>query len=235
MLVFRILALVTTPTFCWRGRRSGVSGRAFTVSVAMFRPYGAFAQQRLDARQVSPGLAQAFERLGLAGGELETKAEDLLAHLAQLLNPPRHQNPPARVTNRVRMGSLCAAKSMASVAVARSTPAISNSTRPGFTTATQCSGGPLPLPMRVSAGFLVNGLSGKMRIQSLPPRLIKRVMATREASICRSVIHAASIAFKPYSPKAKSPPRQALPVRRPRICFRYFTFLGINIAVFSLP
>src|SRR5580765_5547004 len=107
--------------------------------------------------------------------------------------------------------------------------------RPGFTTETHFSGAPLPLPMRVSAGFLVNGLSGKMRIQSLPPRLIKRVMATREASICRSVIHAASIAFKPYSPKAKLPPRHALPVRRPRICFRYFTFLGINIVVFSLP
>jgi hypothetical protein len=43
------------------------------------------------------------------------------------------------------------------------------------------------------------------------------------------------MAFSPYSPKAKSPPRQAFPVRRPRICFRYFTFLGINIAVFSLP
>ena len=43
-----------------------------------------------------------------------------------------------------------------------STPAISKSIRPGFTTATQPSGAPLPLPMRVSAGFLVNGLSGKI-------------------------------------------------------------------------
>src|SRR5712664_4402892 len=114
-------------------------------------------------------------------------------------------------------------------------PAISNMMRPGFTTDTHFSGAPLPLPMRVSAGFFVNGLSGKIRIQSLPPRLMKRVMATRDASICRSVIHAASMAFNPYSPKAKSPPRHALPVRRPRICFRYFTFLGINIAVFSFP
>src|SRR5712664_3638380 len=133
------------------------------------------------------------------------------------------------------MGSLCAASPIASLAVASSTPAISNMMRPGFTTETHFSGAPLPLPMRVSAGFLVNGLSGKMRIQSLPPRLMKRVMATREASICRSVIHAASMAFRPYSPKAKSPPRHALPVRLPRICFRYFTFLGINIAVFSFP
>ena len=40
------------------------------------------------------------------------------------------------------------------------TPASSNITRPGLTTATQPSGEPLPEPMRVSAGFLVNGLSG---------------------------------------------------------------------------
>ena len=38
------------------------------------------------------------------------------------------------------------------------TPASSNITRPGLTTATQPSGEPLPEPMRVSAGFFVNGL-----------------------------------------------------------------------------
>jgi len=26
-----------------------------------------------------------------------------------------------------------------------------------------------------------------------------------------------------------------LPLRRPRICFLYFTFLGINIVLFSFP
>src|SRR5580658_8521724 len=113
-------------------------------------------------------------------------------------------------------------------------PAISNMMRPGLTTATHFSGAPLPLPMRVSAGFLVYGLSGKMRIHNLPPRLMKRVMATRDASIWRSVIQAFSMAFSPYSPKAKLPPRQALPLRRPRCCFLYFTFFGINIALFSL-
>ena len=51
--------------------------------------------------------------------------------------------------------------------------------------------------MRVSAGFLVIGLSGKTRIHTLPPRLMNRVMATRAASICRSVIQAHSIAFNP--------------------------------------
>ena len=40
-------------------------------------------------------------------------------------------------------------------------------------TATQCSTlPPLPLPIRVSAGLTVEmGLSGKIRIHSLPPRL----------------------------------------------------------------
>src|SRR5262249_32037542 len=90
-------------------------------------------------------------------------------------------------------------------------------------------GAPLPLPIRVSAGFLVKGLSGKMRIHNLPPRLMKRVIATRDASIWRSVIQAFSRAFRPYSPKDKLEPRQALPLRRPRCCFLYLTFLGINI------
>jgi hypothetical protein len=55
--------------------------------------------------------------------------------------------------------------------------------RPGFTTATQYSGAPFTLPIRVSAGFTVTGLSGNMRIQSLPERLMWRMIATRAASI----------------------------------------------------
>src|SRR3984957_17063764 len=137
--------------------------------------------------------------------------------------------------NFVGIGSLWAARPKASFAVASSTPAISNMMRPGLTTETHFSGAPLPLPIRVSAGFLVKGLSGKIRIQSLPPRLMKRVMATREASIWRSVIQAHSIALSPYSPNESSPPRQAFPLRRPRICFLYFTFLGINIACSRFP
>src|SRR5207248_4495411 len=79
------------------------------------------------------------------------------------------------------------------------TPDISNITRPGLTTATQPSGEPLPVPMRVSAGFFVNGLSGKMLIQTLPPRLILRVIAIRAASIWRLVIQPRSSALSPYS------------------------------------
>src|SRR5215208_3438388 len=129
--------------------------------------------------------------------------------------------------NLVLMASLCAASRIAAPAVARSTPSISNRILPGRITATHCSGAPLPLPMRVSAGFLVIGLSGKSRIHTLPPRLIERVIATRAASICRSVTQPHSIAFNPKSPNAMLDPRQALPAMRPRCCFLYLTFFGI--------
>src|SRR5271167_4809764 len=88
--------------------------------------------------------------------------------------------------------------------------------------------------MRVSAGFLVIGLSGNKRIQTLPPRLIERVIATRAASIWRAVIHPQRMAFKPKSPNARVEPRHALPVIRPRCTLRYLTFLGINMG-YSLP
>src|ERR1051325_11020207 len=104
--------------------------------------------------------------------------------------------------------------------------------RPGLTTATQYSGAPLPLPIRVSAGFFVTGLSGNMRIQILPPRLMWRVIAMPAASIWRSVIHAGSKLLSPYSPKLISLPRVATPFMRPRICFRCLTFFGINMSLF---
>ena len=109
---------------------------------------------------------------------------------------------PSRATNLVLIGSLCPARRIASFARSSGTPASSNITLPGLTTATQPSGLPLPEPMRVSAGFFVIGLSGKTLIQTLPPRLILRVIATRAASIWRLVIQPRSSAFSPYSPKA---------------------------------
>src|SRR5713226_3063504 len=118
---------------------------------------------------------------------------------------------------------------MGSVASCCVTPSIWNRLLPGRTTATHWSGAPLPLPIRVSAGFLVTGLSGNRRIWILPPRLMNRVMATRAASICRSVIQPGSSTFRPKSPNASWLPRHAFPVIRPRCCLRYFTFLGINI------
>src|SRR6266478_8202037 len=99
---------------------------------------------------------------------------------------------------------------------------------PGRTVATQYSGGPFPLPIRVSGGRAVTDLSGKIRIQSLPLRFMLRVKATRAASICVLVIHARSSVCRAYSPKAMEMFRVALPARLPRCVLRYFTFFGIN-------
>src|SRR5256885_1913601 len=96
-------------------------------------------------------------------------------------------------------------------------------------TTTQPSGAPLPLPMRVSAGFFVADLSGKTRMKTLPPRRTKRVITRRAASICRFVIQAASEACRPNSPKASSAPWVATPVRRPRWSLRYLTRAGSNM------
>src|SRR4029078_6603373 len=85
--------------------------------------------------------------------------------------------------------------------------------------------------MRVSCGFLVIGLSGKTRTQILPPRLVNRVIATRAASIWRSVSQRRSTCFSPELPNDTSDPLQALPAIRPRCCFRYLTFFGINIGL----
>src|ERR1043166_543755 len=99
---------------------------------------------------------------------------------------------------------------------------------PGRTVATQYSGWPLPLPIRVSGGRAVTDLSGKMRIQSLPLRFMLRVNATRAASICMFVSHARSSVCRPNSPKSIRRLREAVPLRLPRWDLRYFTRLGIN-------
>src|SRR6185436_7000461 len=83
--------------------------------------------------------------------------------------------------------------------------------------------------MRTSAGFREIGLSGKMRIQIRPPRLICRVMARRAASIWRAVRRPRPTAFKPYSPKLTLAPRVATPVLRPFCSLRYFLLAGCSI------
>src|SRR5207245_2208465 len=110
------------------------------------------------------------------------------------------------------------------------TPHLSQRMPPGLTTATHSSGLPLPLPIRVSAGFFVTGLSGNTRIQTLPPRLRLRVRATRAASIWRLVTQPGSSALSPYSPKDSVEPRCALPRMFPRCALRYLTRLGISMA-----
>src|SRR4029079_15046583 len=99
---------------------------------------------------------------------------------------------------------------------------------PGRTVATQYSGAPLPLRMRVSGGRAVTDLSGKMRIQSLPLRFMLRVSATRAASIWVLVIQARSSVCRANAPKSIEILREAVPARDPRWVFRYFTRLGIK-------
>jgi hypothetical protein len=51
--------------------------------------------------------------------------------------------------------------------------------------------------MVTSGGFLVNGLSGKMRIQNFPVFLVARAKTTRDASISRSLIQPLSSVLRP--------------------------------------
>src|SRR4029077_3731724 len=171
----------------------------------------ALAQHRHDPRDVVPDLADLARVFQLADCMLEAELVKLAARLAHAnaqlvsLQHPQlvnfHLAPPAaadsETTNLVLIGSLDAASFIASLATAGVTPPISNSTRPGLTTATHPSGLPLPEPMRVSAGFLVIDLSGKTRIQICPPRLTWRVIARRAASIWRLLIQHASTACRP--------------------------------------
>src|SRR5207245_10679415 len=108
--------------------------------------------------------------LELARGVLEAEVEELLAgraheldqlvvgHVVHLAGVHVPLCAPSRATNLVFTGSLCPASRMASPASGPGTPARSNITRPGFTSATQPSGDPLPEPLRVPAGFCLTGL-----------------------------------------------------------------------------
>src|SRR5438552_6010100 len=83
--------------------------------------------------------------------------------------------------------------------------------------------------MRTSAGFFDMGLSGKMRIQIRPPRLMWRVIARLAASIWRAVNLPRVIALSPYSPKLTLAPTVATPLLRPFCSLRYFLLAGCNI------
>ena len=86
----------------------------------------------------------------------------------------------------------------------------------------------LPLPIRVSAGLAVIGLSGKILIQTLPPRRMCRVLAILAASIWVLVINLVpELAGRIRRSSLWNP--QCFPFIRPRCCLRYLTLLGISI------
>src|ERR1039458_9326907 len=136
------------------------------------RPAGALLRgDRLHARDVAANNAHARGVLELAGGALEAQVELLLLQLEHFVIEliERHRSyvggfhghySAIRSTKRVLTGSLAAASPSASLAIATETPSTSNRMRPGLTRQTQNSGVPLPLPMRISIGFLDTGTSG---------------------------------------------------------------------------
>src|SRR5579871_4867139 len=100
-------------------------------------------------------------------------------------------------------------------------------TMPGFTTAAQYSGSPLPLPIRVSSGMDVTDLCGKTRMYSRPSPWMKLDAVTRPASIASALNQPPSSACSPNSPNATALPRVALPFTMPRWLFRNLTRFGI--------
>src|SRR5204863_7699253 len=163
----------------------------------------------LHARQVAAHVADFRRRLELPHRLLDAQPEQLVVqlllpvaqHVDRQLTDFRYLHEAfscaKRLANFVLIGSFAAAMFTALRASASLTPSISKRMRPGRTTHTHSSGAPLPLPMRVSCGFFVIGLSGNTRHQTLPPRATKRVIATRAASIWRSVSQHGSSAFSP--------------------------------------
>src|SRR5256885_2179880 len=194
-MLFCILLLTTTPTF----------SDFWLIGL----PGPLLSHHRLHAGEIAANSSDLFWIFQVAHRFLNPHAKELIGELAfadaELVGAEvadfggLHSifSWAKRVANFVRIGSFAAASFIASRASGSVTPSISNSTRPGRTTQTHCSGAPLPLPIRVSCGFLVIGLSGNTRVQIFPPRATQRVIATRAASICRSVSQHGSSAFSP--------------------------------------
>src|SRR5207248_472833 len=213
----------SSASSCVAGGTSASDGVCSFSSSAMDLN-SSLTRDRQRPGHITPRIPQGGGVVELARCMLEPQTEELPARggdvLAQLgiaqIAQLRGLHTSSRITNLVRTGSLCPASRMASRARGSGTPASSNISRPGLTTATHPSGEPLPEPIRVSAGFLVNDLSGYTLIQTLPPRLILRLIAIRAASICRLVIQPESIALRPNSPNCTFTCPRDSPPRRPR-------------------
>src|SRR6201987_5210078 len=200
------------------------------------------AQHCLYAGDVAAYLPHSTSILKLAICTLEAQVEALSAEGVELLGQlivglrPHircfHQtiSSPWRITKRVPIGSLAAARANASRAIVGETPSRSNMMRPGLIRHPQNSGDPLPLPMRTSAGFCDTGTSGKIRIQTRPARRIWRVIARRAASIWRAETRPGSAALSPKAPKFSVDPPLARPQTRPLCALRCLLRFGLSRA-----
>src|SRR4029077_5752343 len=138
----------------------------------------------IDASDVAPRVPDQHGVLELVGDLLQLVLEEVLLQLAngalqlrrlvaaEILraNALAHSTD-SRPTKRVWTDSFWSARWNASRARSSFTPSSSYMTRPGRTTATHSSGLPLPLPMRVSAGFFEIGFFGENRMASVSRRV----------------------------------------------------------------
>src|SRR5271169_6806336 len=127
IIVFSIFALVTTPVTSWRSWRAGAGAAADSLDIGF--PQFPLPQESLDAGQILPRRSQFCDGFGLPGRKLKAQPENLFGELilplvqfrrilvAHFFDSLGHQSAPARVTKRVRIGSLCAASVIASCAV----------------------------------------------------------------------------------------------------------------------
>src|SRR5205814_7336656 len=145
----------------------------------------ALTHDRVDPGDLAPDDLQPPVVVQLACRGLDAEVEQLslrllqpryqlvvgqLTQLARLGTRGHYASPTSRLTMRHFNGSLWIARRIASRAIASFGNDISNRMRPGLTCATHHPAEPLPEPIRVSAGFFVMARSGKIVIQTLPPR-----------------------------------------------------------------
>ena len=189
-MVLSILSDTTRPTLVFalavwlvtRGAHGSL--RDALASVADRRASWRSRLDRHDPRDVLAGLRIWRVVVQLPGGQLEAQVVEVLRFAADSSSSSSASESSRTFIDRpsptpssdhepdVRPGSLWPARRIASGGLRRRHAGHLEEDRGrACTTATQWSGAPLPEPMRTSAGFLVTGLSGKMRIQILPPRL----------------------------------------------------------------
>src|SRR5436309_1960254 len=163
-----LLRCPQTPSACMSALALGLP---LLSSHSWFRP---LAEHSLDARQVALGLADLHRVGELGGGPPQAEVEKLVGELVLA----RAQLDVAQVTHFLPFHlTLLGARPLLARCARSAAPLPPDSVGPPdhpppLLPSPRISAEPLPLPIRVSAGFLVSGLSGKMRTHTRPPRLM---------------------------------------------------------------